>query len=198
MTTTTEEIDIDIDEIFAPDGYAIRVIQYHAACLVYQKGVPVQEQQDVEQELSLRLFKRIRKYDPARSKLTTYVANSVRYDAQEVLRQRFADKHVKQRATRSLDIAIGRRSGRRRTLGDLMTRSQQIRGRGRTEQDDQHQVDLREDFQTVLATLSPRLQKVCKKLLEARSPAAARQTVSASDLATIRRRFEQAGLRAYL
>jgi len=79
-----------------------------------------------------------------------------------------------------------------------MTRSQQVRGKGRIEQDDQLQVDLHEDFQAVIAKLPPRLQKICRKLLEARSPAALRQTVSASDLAAIRHHFEQAGLRDYL
>jgi RNA polymerase sigma-70 factor (ECF subfamily) len=198
MATTPRPLELDLDEILAPDGYAMRVIRYRAGWLVRQKGVPEQEQSDIEQELALRLLKRLKKYDPARAQLNTYIANCVRFEALEVLRQRFADKHVIRRATRSLDVVIGHRLGRRRSLGDVMTRSQQVRGKGRIEQDDQLQVDLHEDFQAVIAKLPPRLQKICRKLLEARSPAALRQTVSASDLAAIRRHFEQAGLRDYL
>ncbi len=198
MADTTAHVDLDTSEILAPDSYATRVIQYRAAWLVRHKGVPESERQDIEQELSLRLIKRLKKYDPTLSKLNTYIANSVRYESQEVLRQRFAVKHVKQRATRSLDVVIGHRLGRRRSLGDVMTRSQQVRGRGRTEQDDQHQVDLQDDFQRVLASLPPDLQKACEKLLEARSSAAARRAVPATVLAAIRRHFEQAGLDSYL
>lgn len=194
----TTPLELDTSELLAPDGYAMRVIRYQAAWLVNHKGVPAQEQPDVVQELALRLLKRLENYDPARSKITTFVANSVRYDALALLQQRFTKKRIHERATRSLDTPVVRQDGPRRTVGDFMTRPQQVRGRGRTEQDDQNQIDLREDVLTVLESLPPDLRRTCEAMLDARTSAEARRKASSSELKVLRQRFSEAALRNYL
>jgi len=198
MTTVAEQATPDAGELFAPDGYATAVIQYRVARMVDMNLIPASERDDVEQDLSLRLLKRLPGYDPQRSRLKTFISRVVRYEGQEILRLRYGNKHVQHRKARSLDTPVGGQPGQHTTLGDLVTRSQQVRGRGRTEQDDQQQLELRNDLETVMATLPPRLRDLCERLMETRDPEAVCKSVSPQTLAALRRRFEKAGLRFYL
>ena len=194
MATDMTVAALDMNTILAPNSYAMRVIRYRAAWLVQRNGAARDAQEDLEQELCLRLLKRLRNYDPARSRLNTYIANSIRYEAHSILRQRLGDKHLQNCAAKSLDAELRQPCGQRQVLGDSVTRSQQVRGRGRAKDDDLDQWELREDVQAVMASLPQNLQAACQAMLEASSSSAARRAVSPADRETIRRHFANAGL----
>jgi RNA polymerase sigma factor (sigma-70 family) len=147
-------------ELLAPDGYADRLIRRRSKMLAGMRLFADMQCEDIEQELNLRLLRRLRKYDPSRSGIKTYITNVIRYETRELMRTQYSEKHARRRHTRSLDMCTADEGTCGLPLKDQVSRFEQVRGSGRTVQDEQEQLDLRQDLETVIARMDTQRQTV--------------------------------------
>lgn len=196
--TATAQKEINLEELFKPNGQALKTIRHYARKLVKLKVFPESELEDVEQELTLRLLRRIRRFEADRSSIATFVDRAVRYEALEVFRTRCKPTHVRERNTRSLDAITVQRGNMPTPLSEAITREDQVRGYGRTVQDDIEQVDLRHDVAEAINTLPDDLRETCQRLMEERNPRLAIKRLPLAARDRLRAHFESRGLMGYL
>ena len=197
MTTATNP-HIDLEQLFAPNGRTAKIIQYYARKLVKLKVYPKSEQEDVEQELSLRLLRRIRRFEAERSSIATFVDRAVRFEALEIIRTRCKPTHVRERKMRSLDAIVVKVDEIFVPFSEEITREDQVRGYGRTIQDDFEQVDLRQDVAQTIQALPEDLRETCRQVMAERNPSLAIMRLPAETRERLRVHFEAAGLLDYL
>lgn len=196
--TTTVQPDIDLEELFVPNGQAMKTVRHYARRLVKLKIYPESELDDVEQELTLRLLRRIRRFQAERSCIATFVDRAVRFEALEIFRTRCQPKQVRERKTRSLDAISIRNAGHSQPLAEAITREAQVRGHGRTVQNDIDQVDLRQDMAQAIESLPEDLRETCRHLMQQRNPTLAVKRLPAETRERLRAHFEAIGLQDYL
>ena len=180
------------------DAYAAGAIRFKAGQLVGKAGFTESDREDLKQELALDLLRRSRKYDPKRAKRSTFTSCVVKHRVASILAERMAPTRDIRKEGPSLNEMIT--DGEGNQVERIMTIDAQVNRRGRSPEE-QHLLAL--DVQSLLETFPRKLRRLAERLkTETISEIARRAGVSRKQIYLsvwkIRRRFEKAGLRAYL
>lgn len=188
---------IDVASVLAEGGLAARCIQFQVDRLIRERWIPRTQIEDTRQELALRFLLTLHRYDPKRSRASTYIVNAIGYCVKHLLRDLRRGKRRIGSRTRSLGSAatgpeVPRPGGP--VPSGSFTRDVQVRGSGRTRQDDLEQLELRADLETAIAGLPDKTQAFCRSILDGD----ARTPLSRTNFLKLRDRLRDCGLHEYL
>jgi RNA polymerase sigma-70 factor (ECF subfamily) len=186
----------------ALDDFASRLIRKKARQLVGRAGFTRSDQDDLEQELALKLLKHRAAFDPAQSHWYAFVTTVVERHAATLLRNKQVEKRDHTRAT-SLHIIVEDPVNGPSALADTIGQRELDARRGRSSRSDLELAELVQDVAAVLASLPPEWREACERLKRGSVARAARdlglpRTTLSSLLRRLRERFEAAGLGDYL
>ncbi len=132
--------------------YASWFIKKKADELVGHFGITEQDRDDIEQRLTLDLLERWPKFDPARSKATTFAAYVIRHKVSTIIREELAERRLRAR------IKLLPISKRIREEVEFCLRI------GIPTRRELEHVELEHDVQAVLETLSAADRELCERL----------------------------------
>lgn len=184
------------------DAYAADLIRNKARLLVGKAGLTESDRPDLEQELMIDLLERMKRYNPAKAKKTTFMARIVERRIASLLELRYAQRRDCRRCTASLnDPAPGSRD-ESMERGDLMT------GDGfdsfpNSEPMERRTADLRIDLESVIESLPEQLRDLCERMKTGNMMEISRETGICRGtlyyrLSLLREAFLDAGLKEYL
>jgi RNA polymerase sigma factor (sigma-70 family) len=172
------------------------MIRRTARQMVGRVGFTAQDRQDLEQELLLRLLQSIAQFDPAQSHFNAYATAVINRQVAMILRQRRAKKRGT-RPLQSLDALCGTDHSHFEPPEGSRPGDQTapLGAEGR--------LDLALDLEALLPSLPPDLRDLASRLMVGSASQVARdlsiaRTSMLRQVEHLRRRFEAAGLRAYL
>jgi RNA polymerase sigma-70 factor (ECF subfamily) len=180
------------------DPYAARLIRIKARQLIGKAGLTSNDREDLEQELMIDLLQRMRRFNPARAKKTTFMARIVERHIATILEARHAQCRDWRLCRVSLNTPHENDKGDTRELidrvdseGSLYTCEPETR--------ESAAGNLRMDIERVLDTLPEDLRDLCERLRQSNMAEIARETGVArttlyDKLTRIREAFRQAGL----
>jgi RNA polymerase sigma-70 factor (ECF subfamily) len=181
--------------------YAQRLIKKTARMLVGKAGLTNSDVEDLEQELTLELLKRLPGFDPARAALNTFVTVVIRAHAKKILEQRSCKMRDCGREAFSLNEDT--HDGRERWVerGDFVSREEDDRRLGARSERDRRDMVL--DVNAVLSRLPEDVRKLCELVKTVTVSEAARrlgmpESTASKRLRDLRERFRKAGLDDYL
>lgn len=186
----------DLDEV------AARLIRLKARRLVGKAGFTRSDQDDLEQELTLKLLKHRAAFDPRQSHWHAFVTAVVERHAATLLRNKQVEKRDHKRVT-SLHVVVEDPLNGPGALADTIGRRERDARLGLSSRSDIELLDLRHDVAAVLESLPPRWREVCERLKHdsisqvARDLGVPRTTLSYL-VRRLRKHFETAGLKDYL
>jgi len=178
------------------DKYAASMIKHKARQLVGKAGLTKSDQPDIEQALMIDLLHRMKHFNPAKGKKTTFIARVVERHISTILQARFAQCRD-WRKCHSLNYTIDNGEGRQTEMIDLLSYDEESQSIG-----DVELASLKMDVERVLDTLPDDLKDLCRKLQDnnmaeiAREMGVPRSTLYAQ-LTRIRKVFREAGLEEY-
>ncbi len=143
------------------DSFTTRLIRSKARQLVGRYGFTRSDREDIEQELLLDLFVRLRRFNPARARRCTFIRLVVDRCVASLIRRRRTVSRGYGRASVSLDELLGDRADAGRFLEPAT--------------DDTHQRDLRIDLAEALESLPVRYREVSEELRDGNLWTAAQQ-----------------------
>jgi RNA polymerase sigma factor (sigma-70 family) len=184
------------------DQVASELVRRKARRLVGQSGLKVQDRDDVEQELLLRVQRHLPTYDPARGELRAFLWTLIEHAAANLLRDRRVMKRDPRR-TGSLQEPVQIGDEGTTELGQTVGQDAYDARRLRTPRSPEELAQLASDVADTLAGLPADLHDLAKQLMKVAVAEATRlRRVARSTLYTqvrqLRQRFERAGLRGYL
>lgn len=180
------------------DDYAVRIIKHKARQLVGRYGLTFFDREDLEQELMIDLLQRMRHFNPAKAKKTTFIARIVERHIATILEARHAQCRDWRLCRVSLNTPHENDRGDTRELIDRVDSE----GTLRPCQPDTREIEinnLRMDVARVLDTLPEDLRDLCERLRESNMAEIARETgvprtTLYDKLTRIREAFREAGL----
>ena len=180
------------------DDYAVRIIKHKARQLVGRYGLTFFDREDLEQELMIDLLQRIRHFNPAKAKKTTFIARIVERHIATIIEARHAQCRDWRLCRVSLNTPHENDRGDTRELIDRVDSE----GTLRPCQPDTREIEinnLRMDVARVLDTLPEDLRDLCERLRESNMAEIARETgvprtTLYDKLTRIREAFREAGL----
>lgn len=181
------------------DEYAVKQIKHKARQLVRHSAFTDADLDDLEQELTLDLLNRLRKYNPRRAQRNTFIARVVEHKAATILEAASAARHRERACALSLSDRIETAEGELIELGDTINERDRVRRHGAGFASQTEMSDLRMDLQAAVASLPPQLRRLCN-LLETMTVTEVASTLGVSRAAIYRRikkiraAFEAAGL----
>lgn len=188
------------DNLFeAVDDYAVRIIKHKARQLVGRYGLTFSDREDLEQELMVDLLQRMRHFNPAKAKKTTFIARIVERHIATLLEAR----HARCRDWRLCRVSLNTpyENDRGDTPRELIDRVDGEGNLGNCEKETRQEAisNLHMDIERVLDTLPEDLRDLCERLRESNMAEIARETGVArttlyDKLARIREVFRKAGL----
>jgi RNA polymerase sigma-70 factor (ECF subfamily) len=180
------------------DDYAVRIIKHKARQLIGRYGLTIFDREDLEQELMIDLLQRMRHFNPAKAKKSTFMARIVERHIATLLEAR----HARCRDWRMCRVSLNTPHVNDR--GDTREMIDRVDSEGtlRPCQPDTREGEinnLRMDVARVLDTLPEDLRDLCERLRESNMAEIARETGVArttlyDKLTRIRTAFRQAGL----
>ena len=194
------------DERTAPPGidkFAARLIRRKARELVRRAGYSSSDTEDIEQELTLVLLRRLGKFDPSVAHYNAFVTTVVERYAATILQHGSAEMRTHRRNGGSLNVTVTDDDGHTVELVATICSSQQSLRTGQHQLTHEEASDLMRDVADVLEQLPPQLRELCERLKHdsisdvARELGVSRKTLYRR-LTRIRERFEKAGMRDYL
>jgi RNA polymerase sigma-70 factor (ECF subfamily) len=150
--------DPDVPQL---DDYVIQLIKYKARQLVGRAGFSKDDREDIEQDLTLDLLRRLSKFDPSRATFHTFVARVVEHGVATLIERRQAAIRDHRRCTCSLNDLVDDGQGGQVERGDLFSQDDYLRIQGRSPAPMEDRVALRVDRDKLLATLPPELRDLC-------------------------------------
>jgi RNA polymerase sigma-70 factor (ECF subfamily) len=182
----------------AVNDYAVRIIKHKARQLVGRYGLTFFDREDLEQELMIDLLQRMRHFNPAKAKKTTFMARIVERHIATILEAR----HAQCRDWRLCRVSLN--TPHESDKGDTWELIDRVDSEGTlgTCQPDTREIEinnLRIDVERVLNTLPEDLRDLCERLHESNMAEIARETGVArttlyDKLTRIREAFREAGL----
>lgn len=185
------------------DRFAARLISRKARELVRRAGFRPADQEDIEQELTLLLLRRLGKFNPSVAHYNAFVTTVVERYVATILQHRAAEMRTHERDGGSLNVLVDDGDGSQIELSATIPSTQHSLRTGCHPRTDVEQSDVRHDVHDVVATLTPRQRAICELWrTESISDVARLLGISRNtfyhELSAIRQQFEAAGLRAYL
>ena len=180
------------------DTYAARLIRIKAHQLLGKAGFTENDRHDLEQELIIDLLQRMRHFNPAKAKKTTFIARIVERHIATLLEARHAQCRDWRLCRVSLNTPHENDKGDTWELIDRVD-SQGILGNCEPDIRESSANNLHMDIERVLDTLPEDLRDLCERLRESNMAEIARETGVArttlyDKLARIREAFRKAGL----
>ena len=194
---------MSIDQLFEDrDSFASQLIRQKAWQLVRHPGFSKSDRPDIEQELAIELVQKYDQFDPERARETTFIARVVEHKAVSLVRARQAEKRHFRRNGKSLNETISDGDDGTVERAQTVDAAGAKRHTGQAPRSDEEVARLKLDIDEVLETLPADLRKLAEMLTEMTEYAASRQLGKsrrqvANDVARLRERFEDAGLRDY-
>ena len=192
-----------IDQLFEErDSFASQLIRQKARQLVRHPGFSKSDRPDIEQELAIELVQKYVQFDPERARETTFIARVIEHKAVSLVRARQAEKRHFRRNGKSLNENVSDGEGGAVERAQTVDAANAKRHTGQAPRSDEQVARLKLDIDEVLETLPADLKKLAKMLTGMTEYAASRQLGKsrrqvANDVARLRERFEDAGLRDY-
>lgn len=181
--------------------YARTLIRVNAKQIVRRPGFSRSDQADVEQDLVVHLLCQAQHFDPDRGSLNTFISRVVDSAVAMLVRERerFKRNPGDDAEVQSLADMVPQPDGPPEPLARLISRNDLERRTGVASLSDAQLFDLASDVASVLPSLPPKLQDVCRSLLTRnRSETEAELGISRRGLeaaiAAIREHFEKTGL----
>lgn len=184
------------------DAYAADLIRHKARQLVGKAGLTENDRQDLEQELMIDLLSRMKHFNPAKGKKTTFMTRIVERRISNILEARFAQCRDWRKCTASLNDPIPGGDDDSTEHIEQVSSDGQMGHQGR-ETIEQRQNDICFDVDRVIATLPEDLQELCEKLQSSNMAEIAREmgvprSTLYGKLTKLRDAFREAGLEEYL
>jgi RNA polymerase sigma-70 factor (ECF subfamily) len=213
MDNTTTHTDLSFEQIAAAKGvdlnyeltrgFTARYIRRKAAQLVGKTRLTGSHRDDVEQDLTIRLLRRLPKFDPRRRPWPVFVKVVIDKHVATLLETRRTKKREHIQNIVSLSELVAGEDGEQEELGRQIGPEQKENLIGRYASSDLERSELTHDVQAVLATLPDDLRDLCARLQTdsltqvARDLGVPRSTLR-EQVQRLRQIFEQAGLRSFL
>jgi RNA polymerase sigma factor (sigma-70 family) len=177
------------------DSYASRLIQHKALQLCRQSGFRRSDEDDIAQELSLLVLRKLNQFDATRACVNTFVDRVVASGARMLLRKACRRKRRLERNVQSLDA---HRPGTECPLRNLVEQDAHARRRGRMKSDATQSFIDRDAIEQALASLPDELRSISERLkASSQNSLAADLGISRRQLrksiALVRQRFVHAG-----
>ncbi len=186
------------------DGYAKEVIRHKAWQLIGKYGFTLSDFDDLQQEMTLDLLRRLDNYDPDKAALSTFVARIVDRKISNLIRHQRQVKRDYRQQVCPLDAQIDDGDGRQRGLDEVLSQDAYDSEVGRHVGPEAERLDLRLDLTQVLDELPDDLRDLVIRLQVrtvaeiARELGVSRSTLYQNGIARLRKIFEDNGLREYL
>ena len=185
------------------DPYAAGLIRYKARKLVGKAGFTASDREDIEQELTLDLLRRLPKYNPKRAQLNTFIARVVEHRLASLIEAQKAGIRDYRRCRCSLNECFEDADGRSVERVDTFDQEDYLLRTGGQSRPSEELSALAIDVAAVLETLPPELRELCRRLKAetvteiSRDTGVPRGTIYES-IKKLREIFKDAGLRNYL
>ena len=185
------------------DPYAAGLIRFKARRLVGQAGFTASDREDIEQELTLDLLRRLPKYNPKRAQLNTFIARVVEHRLASLIEAQKAGIRDYRRCRCSLNECFEDADGRSVERVDTFDQEDYLLRTGAQSRPSEELNRLAIDVAAVLETLPPELRELCRRLKAetvteiSRDTGVPRGTIYES-IKKLREIFKDAGLRNYL
>ncbi|MBU2625031.1 MAG: RNA polymerase subunit sigma-24 [candidate division Zixibacteria bacterium] len=183
--------------------YAAKIIRYKARRLVGQFGFSEADWEDIEQELTLDLFRRLPKYNPKRAKLNTFIARIVEHKIATIIEARMAAMRDYRLCSCSLNDPLEDEDGHSIERIETIDQDEYLLRIGKLSRPTADLQDLRIDLFNAMERLQPDLRDICEQLLAntitetSKVTGVPRGTIY-GHMKKIAAIFEDAGLREYL
>ena len=185
------------------DAYAVQLIKYKARQLVGKAGFTWADRDDLEQELTLDLLRRLPKYNPERAQRNTFIARVVEHKIASLIDAQKAGIRDYRRCCCSLNDPFEEDDGYLVERLDRLDQEAYLLRTGAQARPAEERAALALDVATVLEQLPPELRQLCQRLQAetvseiARDLGVPRGTLYDS-IKKLRKIFEDAGLKDYL
>ncbi len=185
------------------DPYAAGLIRFKARQLVGKAGFTASDREDIEQELTLDLLRRLPKYNPKRAQLNTFIARVVEHRLASLIEAQKAGIRDYRRCRCSLNECFEDADGRSVERVDTFDQEDYLLRTGGQSRPSEELNRLAIDVAAVLETLPPELRELCRRLKAetvteiSRDTGVPRGTIYES-IKKLREIFKDAGLRNYL
>ncbi len=185
------------------DPYAAGLIRFKARQLVGKAGFSAWDREDIEQELTLDLLRRLPKYNPKRAQLNTFIARVVEHRLASLIEAQKAGIRDYRRCRCSLNECFEDADGRSVERVDTFDQEDYLLRTGGQSRPSEELSALAIDVAAVLEGLPHELRNLCRRLQEetvteiSRGTGVPRGTIYES-IKKLREIFKDAGLRNYL
>ncbi len=184
------------------DRYAADLIRYKAKKLAGTAGFTKDDIPDIEQELVVDLLQRMRHFNPAKAKKTTFIALIIERHILTILDFRFAQCRDWRLCQTSLNETLNDEESDTTEMIELVD-SDDFLGRTDREPLEQFASEIRIDVERAIESLSTELRKMCVRLSENTMVEIARELgIPRSTLydrrTKLQEAFREAGLDDYL
>jgi RNA polymerase sigma-70 factor (ECF subfamily) len=184
------------------DVYAADLIRNKVRLLIGKAGLTESDRPDLEQELMIDLLDRMKRYNPAKAKKTTFMARIVERRIASLLEMRHAQRRDCRRCTTSLNEPTPGSCDESIERGDLMTGDCFLSPSER-EPTERRTGDMRIDMETVIESLPEQLRDLCERMKTSNMQEISRETGICRGtlyyrLGLLREAFQAAGLKEYL
>lgn len=166
--------------------YVQTLIRIKARQLTRKPGFNRSEREDLEQDLAAHILKQCHHFDPARGCANTFIARIVDSAVAMMLRDRGRMKRAAGFRPRSLEEVMFHRKKGPGSLEKLLDEADGCRRTGRDTTSGQARAELASDMRRAFSKLSPPLQELAARLIDAPEAAIAR------DLGISRRKVRDA------
>ena len=184
------------------DKYAADLIRHKARQLVGKAGFTEDDRPDLEQELMIDLLQRMRHFNPAKAKKTTFMARIVERHISTILEARFAQCRDWRLCQTSLNEPLDNGEGDTTERIDFLDGEGSLGG-GTRETRERLAHEIRMDLDRAIASLPEDLRDLCVGLHDSTMAEIAREmgiprTTLYDRLSKLREAFIEAGLTDYL
>ena len=185
------------------DPYIESRVRIKVHQLIGKYGFTEADRLDLQQELMLRLLRKMKHFDPERGKKTTYTARILDRTIKDILRLQVAQCRSWLLCQTSLDEDCSADMEEEGALLMDSVRCADLVGRESLDGDESEDLALRIDLERVLESLPADLRVICERLKEVSLTELERETgIPRSTIfykrKLIRRAFAEAGLQIYL
>lgn len=200
-TKTASENDIDVEHELT-GGFAARLIRRKAKQLVGRAGFTQADRPDLEQEMTLRVWQALPKFDPAKAHWNAFVTTIVERHVATILQRARRVKRLEGAIPVSLSEQVEDCEDVPFELGATLEARHQELLTGRYVETAENLSDLKLDLEEVVAGLSQDLRRLCELLKSHNVTEAARRmgiprTTASSMVSRLRAVFAEAGLKDF-